>query len=84
MGITIYGFYPPAGSAIRKAEDDFKKSHFDRQKVKGKLIKAGVKWIVVNPEMFQTFDGDHLDSVEARKLSRYIKKSLFIGGSIEN
>lgn len=74
MGIHVAGFRPPTSEAIRKLEHE--KGGFDEALFVDLFTAAGGIWIPVDNEVYQTFDGNHLEHWSARQLSADLGRQI--------
>ncbi|MCX6351426.1 MAG: hypothetical protein NTX03_06165 [Bacteroidetes bacterium] len=75
-GFICMGLKMPTTIALSNLEDKFYPEFSTKSKADFKA--AGGYWIDANPTQYHSYDGSHLDSLEARKISRYIKGKLYL------
>lgn len=77
-GIDVYAFRPPTTQAMHDLENQM--GGLDYPLFEQRFAAAGGHWIEVERAQYHSYDGSHIDSVSAIKLSKYlaeeIKKSL--------
>ena len=73
-GINVVAFRTPTTQSIRMLEDSL--SGFEIEPFKKELIENGAQWIEIDRRDYQTYDGNHLESESAVKLSRDLAKEI--------
>lgn len=77
-GIKVFGFRPPVSSSMKQIEDSL--SDFNENLLRTKFEKAGGKWIVLDKNIYHSYDGSHIDKNSAIELSKdiaiYIKNHI--------
>ncbi|MEK7486372.1 MAG: hypothetical protein AABZ60_18785 [Planctomycetota bacterium] len=74
LGIDVYGFRPPTTAKMVQLENDT--SGFQESEFISQFESAGGFWINVEPEGWISYDGSHLDEVDALKLSELIASEI--------
>lgn len=72
-GFLVYGFEPPSSANMEELERHY--SEFNDFEFAEGFIEAGGKWITFD-DTYTSFDGSHLDSKSAIKLSNAIAYSI--------
>jgi hypothetical protein len=67
MGIHVAGFRPPTSNTIRMLEHEL--GGFDEEEFVERFTGAGGIWIPLENDAYQTFDGNHVEHLSARRLS---------------
>ena len=73
-GITVLAYRPPSAAHLCRLEEDASGLDFDD--FSQRFQQAGGRWLHINPENYQTFDGAHLDFRNATRLSKEVGKAL--------
>jgi hypothetical protein len=73
-GIRVLAFRPPTSIELRDIEDSL--SGFDESLIRDLIHASGGQYIDLNFAEFFSYDGSHLSSASARKLSRYLGQKL--------
>ena len=74
QGITVFAFRPPAAAPLLALEDST--GNYNEHLIKQKIEQASGIWIEINANQFKTYDGSHLPTKEAEKLSKEIALSI--------
>jgi len=73
-GIRVAAFRPPVSAPIREIEDRL--SEFDEPAIRRVLTEAGAQWLEATGQPYVTYDGSHLGSREAMRLSTELAAQL--------
>jgi len=73
-GIRVAAFRPPVAAPIRAIEDTC--SQFDETAIRAILTDAGAQWLDVAGSPYATYDGSHLGSREAMRLSTEVGRLM--------
>lgn len=73
-GIQIFAYVPPTTQKMREIENQM--SGLDMNKLQQKLESIGVHWIDINLENYTSYDGSHLFSESAERLSKRIGEEI--------
>lgn len=74
QGIKVFAFRPPAAQPLITLEDSI--GNYNEDVIKRSIESSGGYWIEVNPYLYKTYDGSHLNKNESRKLSQYIANKI--------
>lgn len=74
LGIKVFGFFPPAYEPRVAQEDSM--LGFDRSAFIKSFRSAGGIWLDIAPDGYQAYDGSHLESAAAQKLSRDLSREM--------
>lgn len=66
--VIVYGFRPPTTNAMETIENRY--SGFDEASFAVEFEDAGGRWLHVPGDDYESYDGSHLSSASARKLSK--------------
>jgi hypothetical protein len=75
-GYQFYFFWTPTSKELTALEQRIVWNRYDKTTLNQQLQQAGAKKIMLDEYDYQTYDGDHLDSEEAKYLSREIARKL--------
>ena len=73
-GVTVLAYRPPSAAQLCQLEQN--SSGLDFEDFIQRFQQAGGRWLHINPEEYQTFDGAHLDFRNATRLSQKVGKAL--------
>lgn len=73
-GITVIGFRPPVSQSMRALEDSL--ANYNETLIKQEIESEGGYWIEVNPNLYKTYDGSHLDKPSAEKFSNDLARRI--------
>ena len=73
-GIAVYAFRPPTTKEMALLER--KMCDFDESKFIDEFRKRGGKWLHLPQENYQSYDGSHIESPSAKRLSKWIGEEL--------
>jgi len=74
QGIRVFAFKPPVADAMTALEND--KSGFVYEEFVEQFTAAGGVWLDVDPASYSTYDGSHLQSESAVKLSQWLASQI--------
>lgn len=74
QSIRVFGFFPPAYEPRVAQEDSM--LGFDRRAFIVSFESAGGIWLDLDRNGYQTYDGSHLESASARKMSRDLSRKM--------
>jgi len=75
QGVKVFGFRPPTCVSMENLENT--KSGFNENKFIQQFVKNGGKWLEIDLNGYQTYDGSHLNKESADKLSDQLNQLIF-------
>lgn len=66
-GINVVGFRPPVSVPLRALEDTM--GLFNEAVISARFKEAGGHWVDLNPNLYKTYDGSHLNKESAMRFS---------------